>query len=129
MSSSRAEASGIVRTDFRNRSTWSIFQVRYQATSRFFLSFVSISRGGGAVHLEPLVEAAAGVMRPLEVEPRLANQLYRPAELGEVNRLGLVDDDDRPQRRDDCQDGQDRRPATVLAGTSAVVLGTRSPDA
>ena len=45
MSSSRAEASGMVRTDFKNRSTWSIFQARYQATSRFFLSFVSISRG------------------------------------------------------------------------------------
>ena len=48
MSSSRAEASGIVRTERRNRSTSAIRQLTYQATSRFFLSLVSISRGGGA---------------------------------------------------------------------------------
>ncbi len=74
MSSSLLDASGRVRTDRRNRSTSAIFQLTYQETSRFFLSLVSISRGGRRVELEPAVEAPPRLPGPFPVQAGLLDQ-------------------------------------------------------
>jgi hypothetical protein len=55
--------------------------------------------GRGRVELEPAVEGAGRLMRPLEMQARPLDQANRPAELGDEDRLGLFDQDRHPKER------------------------------
>ncbi len=74
------------------------------------------------MELETLVESAAALIGPEEVEAGLFEQADGAAELGDVDDLGLVDEDDRAEGEDDEQEDETGEEPGALAG-SAGFLG------